>query len=173
MQISSYQNPFLRAKRYLYRVKMVYEGVDCYLPSSEFYHDDIYAFFVFCYHVKDWLIGDHRLKLDKQTVEKFINNNFELMLCADVCNGTKHFIQTAGRARTGQQPVVYASSISVTVYPQEANISPSGSQYMCSFGIETSSGIIDVLTLAEKCISLWSEFLDCNDIFITERDSFI
>jgi hypothetical protein len=56
--------------------------------------DDFYAFFVCCFHLKDWLKNDP--SLDRGigcAAEVFIKTRtVALQLCADVANGSKHFV---------------------------------------------------------------------------------
>jgi len=47
------------------------------------------SFFMECYHLKDWLKKDSRIKCSKD-VEDFINKSHALSLAADLCNSLKH-----------------------------------------------------------------------------------
>jgi hypothetical protein len=53
--------------------------------------DDFHAFFVCCFHLKDWLQADSSVdsKITGQ-VETFVASNLWLRLCADLANGSKH-----------------------------------------------------------------------------------
>ncbi|WP_206192218.1 hypothetical protein, partial [Vibrio cholerae] len=170
--IGSYDNPYARASRYLERIKMVYEGVDCYFPSAEYFHDDVYSFFIFCFHIKDWLKSDTRLNISSASVEAYIKDHIELQLCADICNGTKHFVQTPGRVRTGEQPMVYRANAIITTYPLGSGISPSGAVFKSSFGINTNGEIVDVLELGNRCMELWSLLLEEHGV-VASRESYI
>ena len=50
-------------------------------------NDSIINLYTYGYHIKDWL-----KKENYTDVENFINNNPELKVCADLCNGSKHKI---------------------------------------------------------------------------------
>jgi hypothetical protein len=53
--------------------------------------DDCYASFVCCWHLKDWLKADPSVSLAiRNNVERFVNGNLWLRLCADLANGSKH-----------------------------------------------------------------------------------
>jgi len=54
--------------------------------------DIIYAFFINCFHLKDWLI--HSKAIEQKKVNDFIENNKEMMICRDLCNGCKHLSLT-------------------------------------------------------------------------------
>src|SRR5258706_11661488 len=47
------------------------------------------SFFSECYHLKDWLKKDSRIKRPKD-VEDFISKSHSLSLAADLCNSLKH-----------------------------------------------------------------------------------
>jgi hypothetical protein len=59
--------------------------------------DDFYAFFVICYHLKDWLKNDpavrQRLPDIGKIVEAFVDEKLPLRLCADLANGVKHLVR--------------------------------------------------------------------------------
>jgi hypothetical protein len=56
--------------------------------------DDFNAFFICCFHLKDWLKNDPALSRDiGRAAETFIETRtVALRLCADVANGSKHFV---------------------------------------------------------------------------------
>jgi len=60
---------------------------DAKLPID--YLDVVYAFFQSCYHLKDWVLTD-KIKTSSE-IKKFIDDNDCIKICADICNGTKHF----------------------------------------------------------------------------------
>ena len=60
-------------------------------PTREEYEDDLWAFFQNCWHMKDWLINDPVLGLDKGDVDKEVHcPGGPLMLCRDLANRSKH-----------------------------------------------------------------------------------
>jgi hypothetical protein len=77
---------------------------------SENYVDDIYAFFMSCFHLKDWIKNDHTVRSAiptiKKDVEAFIygdeqlktDGNDYLKLCGDLCNSLKH-LENRNRSR--------------------------------------------------------------------------
>src|SRR2546422_7357586 len=61
--------------------------------------DDYYAFFVICYHLKDWLQKDPLVPASvRKSVEKFIDTSPSLRMCADITNGVKHLVQDNARS---------------------------------------------------------------------------
>ena len=64
--------------------------------NNLYYKDDLYAFFIFCYHLKDHIIeyikrnpsNPHLPKA--QDVEDFVTNSIDLCRCGSLCAITKH-----------------------------------------------------------------------------------
>ena len=50
--------------------------------------DDVFAFFMNCYHLKDWLKND--LADPHPEAEKLVDDTEALRICRDLCNGLKH-----------------------------------------------------------------------------------
>ncbi|EGR0148418.1 hypothetical protein FRN29_21560, partial [Vibrio alginolyticus] len=74
--------PLDRAKRYLNRIESIDQTRFSEEWKEEELSDDFYSFFVWCYHIKDWLI--QRDDVDTTEIEKFINVNESLSICADM-----------------------------------------------------------------------------------------
>lgn len=69
--------------------------------------DDFYAFFVICYHLKDWLKNDPAVPPPVvERVEQLVNDKLSIRVCADIVNGVKHFVRTKKkRVRTNKNQV--------------------------------------------------------------------
>jgi hypothetical protein len=87
-----YQKQVERVERWYKRFAEIDAG-KLHDSDSEYYQDDVYAFFLNCYHVKDWIIQDNSIifldgsatvKHRGQVTEDFINNCTALRICADV-----------------------------------------------------------------------------------------
>jgi hypothetical protein len=53
--------------------------------------DRVYVFFVFCYHLKDWIKNDTSVpEAVRSQVETFVKNTPSLALAGDLANGVKH-----------------------------------------------------------------------------------
>lgn len=91
-----------RARRYLERMQKACSSVPYRRDASDYYADDVYSFFMHCCHIRDWLTA---LGLaPAASINQFVTDNLELSICADLCNGTKHF--RLNRKRTSHQPSV-------------------------------------------------------------------
>ena len=55
--MAKYQEQLERVRRYYGRFKKLNGGME-HIAPSDMYIDDIYSFFLNCYHLKDWLKND-------------------------------------------------------------------------------------------------------------------
>lgn len=149
---SKYLQQFDRVKRWYQRLVLTDPGRPHNLPS-DYYQDEVYAFFLSCYHLKDWIKNDESVGATAEKVEEFINNNEELRLCADICNGIKHLRLTS--TRSGQAPRFGPQKFSLQVGGPETTIS-------VKYSIDTSGGPVDAFELATKCLQAWENFIRSN-----------
>lgn len=129
----------------------------------EYQYDEMLAFFMNCHHLKDWIKRDFELekshhdyieyKKVRDEIEKFINDNECLTLCADLCNGAKHCTLGENEPRFSEPTAVltevYIDENDPDKYVKKAwiIISASGKEY-------------DAFDLATQCVKKWKEFLD-------------
>jgi hypothetical protein len=149
-----------RAERYLSRLHYAYEGIQ---ESSAIFSidnpkDDCISFFMHCYHIKDWAQNLYcTTKEEKKEIEEFINTHEELKICADLCNGSKHYkLRNTSSYRSGEP-----QSVTVADHQPSTYLTGSGGLevHKCTFAIESESASYDALQLAEKCIKLWNNYL--------------
>ena len=76
---SKYPEQWDRVRRWYLRFREISEG-KLHDRSSDFYQDDIYAFFMNCYHLKDWIKKDPTASSLSAEVEDFITNVPEMAL---------------------------------------------------------------------------------------------
>ena len=119
--------------------------------------DDLAAFFVFCYHLKDWLKKDSVYPVPSQEVEDFVSQSEELSLCGDLANASKHAVLRGDSVRSDPNPNVQGGSVSSDLGPLKFE----GSW----FEVVTSKGEEhDALNLADRCLCEWEEFLKKNGL---------
>ncbi len=98
--IPRWNEQFDRVHRYQVRIEELAKGRPFDRPAAWFL-DDIFAFFVECHSLKDWFANDPLFlpgKTEKRkhaTLNRFINCNEVLQVCADIANGKKHFTLTS------------------------------------------------------------------------------
>lgn len=87
------------------RMQRSYEKVNGEHHSTETYADDLYHFFMDCWHLKDWLRHDLTVPEELRTsIKKSAEADPALRVAADLANGVKHF-KLAGRKRGGTEIV--------------------------------------------------------------------
>ena len=110
-----YLEQYERMRRSYDRFREIKPGLTKKISSD--YEDDIYAFFMQCYHLKDWIKNDTSVKTrtpDIGTdVEQFVNGSEALSLCADICNSLNHLeLKRSSKRRT---PELRAKAISFSI----------------------------------------------------------
>jgi len=150
--MKKYEEQFERVKRWYNRFFEITFGM-AHKRNTEFYQDEVYAFFINCYHLKDWIINEKSVKNKnkKQKLEDFINNNECMSLCADICNGLKH-LELSRNIRTGIQPEFKDRKFELELGGAEAKI-------VVKYNIITSKGNKDAFLLATDCKEKWEEFI--------------
>lgn len=121
--------------------------------------DSVFNFAVTAYHVKDWLqdqgTTDH---------ETYINNNQELRICADLCNGSKHKTLTRN-IRESTDPIqkveISPLTADMTTITADSTITINGH----TVRVHLKSGKeIEILHLAEQVEKLWKTYFSNNGI---------
>lgn len=149
---SKYFEQFNRVKRWYENIALTDQGRPHDRPS-DFYQDEFYVFFQNCYHLKDWIRNDQSVGAAADKVEKFINNNEEMRLCADICNGSKHLYLSS--SRSGQDPQFGQRKFHVRIGGPPTTIS-------AKYSIDTLVGPVDAFELATKCLEAWENFIRSN-----------
>ena len=153
-----YQEQFDRVKRFYEHFKLINDGLP--LPCNDKYKiydlDEIYAFFIFCYHLKDWIKNDDSVdKPIREEVEDFVSENDCLKVCADICNGLKHLVLNPNRMRSEKQPEFKSKKVSVNFKGKEQPV------MKVKFFVSTDSGKKDAFELATECLKTWEKFIVC------------
>ena len=143
---------FKRLQRWYDRFEKIYTG-ERYGEQFDYYFDEILVFFIFCHHLKDWIIKD--TSIESREVEKLINDNECLQFCADIANGTKHLEIDRSRSRQN-------SSIKSYVILDESTILPDGTFPLVGlrFNLLLEDGrSIDAFEIASMSLKIWIDFL--------------
>jgi hypothetical protein len=75
-----------------------------FFDSQRAYEDDLWSFFLHCWHVKDWLSCDEGLSEDvREKVCAEVHASLPLQICADLANGAKHFTLDWSRVGATQE----------------------------------------------------------------------
>jgi hypothetical protein len=152
---ATYREQYDRMRRWYNRWVALDEGKVHEIPSDN-YVDDIYAFFLNCYHLKDWIKDDGTVATNiQEAVETHINSNRALKLCADICNSLKHLHLKS--SRSGETLAFGRKQFGLDVGAAPTIIK-------LKYEVNTSTGPIDAFQLATDCIGAWDAFLNANGL---------
>jgi hypothetical protein len=144
---AGWQGQFDRLKRWHNRIKKVRWQIPG-SESAEEYEDYLYAFFMNCYHLQDWL--HYSAGISTGDLKQFIDSHPEMQVCRDICNGIKHF-----NLSTSKRDNHFA--IGREYVPQ--SISGSNPSIKAKIFIISGSDKYDLFHLTNRCMELWVEFL--------------
>ena len=137
-----------RVERYFARFEALSRKGRIHDAASETYVDDVYSFFIQCYHLKDWIAADGTSPL-QSAVREFGKRSQAFQVCRDLCLGVKHLnvvrpSSDLNDARLGRKGV-------------EFNVS-SGVFTMRVF-VRVGSDEQDAFDIAKECMGEWRKFL--------------
>lgn len=112
--------------------------------ASNYYQDEVYAFFINCYHLKDWIKNDPTSKISGQDVEGFIENSNYLKICGEFCNGLKHCLVEKPKIKNREFSLLINEGQKVLA-SVKYNIVYNGKSY-------------DAFELATNCLEEWKGF---------------
>jgi hypothetical protein len=149
----SYVEQYERMRRSYDRFREIKPGLTDKISSD--YEDDIYAFFMHCYHLKDWVKNDTSVKTRMPNigadVERFINESEALSLCADLCNSSKRL--ELKRDSSGERPTFGRKQ-----YHHQLNLGSGRSIRLEWLVQRNNEPAIDAFQLATECIAAWDTF---------------
>jgi hypothetical protein len=125
--------------------------------GSDEARDALYHFFQDAYHLKDWLKNDSTRPVNGVQLENDITSTPELALCADLCNGTKHFGLNRS-ARTGDSSTGFDSQ-SVNIFAPAAGASQASGYAAHSWTVTSGGSTLDALKLADDVVAAWDNLL--------------
>jgi hypothetical protein len=101
--------------------------------------DNIHAFFIVCFHLRDWLAMDPEVPAEvRRAVGPFVRDETSpLHICEHLANGLKHLYLRDPRL---QKPMVLSTGEMMTI----------------SIGDDV---VGDAATIADRCIGAWDGFL--------------
>ena len=155
--MAKYQEQLERVRRYYGRFKKLNDGMEHTAPS-DIYIDDIYSFFLNCYHLKDWLKNDPEyIGHSDQQIEDHVTNTQALAICADICNGSKH-LTFNHTPRSGAEPKLGKKTITIDV-----SDSLSGEEIptriTMQVEVEHAGNKLDAFQLATDALQSWESFI--------------
>ncbi|SRR5713101_596756 len=148
-----YQKQLRRVERWFDRLASINQG-RTHDRSTDYYSDEVYAFFLNCYHLKDWIINDGSVNLSnkKKLVEDLVTNDKHLSVCADICNSLKH-LKLNSPPRSGAQPQFAQTHYALNLGGPETTIS-------VKYTVDTAYGSVDAFDLGTECLNAWRQFIN-------------
>src|SRR5439155_5837694 len=113
--------------------------------------DDYYAFFVWCYHLKDWLKNDDTVPpAVRDAIEPFVCGNRFLEVCGDLANGVKHLRRDERMARVDPD-----AKLSAVQGAFQADAFQNDDRIV----VVLEGTCHDVSEVADGCVAAWDNFL--------------
>lgn len=139
-----------RVRRYFDRFRELNDQGRLHDRPSDTYVDDIYAFFINCYHLKDWIANDPSSPF-REAVKDFGRDSPNFQICRDLCIGAKHLAvndpssslpeKKLGRKHWDFTPGQGKSLIKLRIF------------------VGTAPAEKDAFEIAENCMKEWEAFL--------------
>ncbi|MFA6098209.1 MAG: hypothetical protein WCV50_01800 [Patescibacteria group bacterium] len=146
MRNPKYLEQYERTMRWYWRFIKINHG-QIHQKNSDFYQDEVYSFFINCYHLKDWIINDPVVKINKDDIEKFVHNNKYLNICGDICNGVKHLqLNKSNGAKIGSSHFSLELGRGTPVLSVRYDIEIDGKKY-------------DAFKVANEAVKQWDNFI--------------
>jgi len=154
--MSKFLKQFERVKRSLRKIEIENQDRD----STE-YDDDLWHFFQDCHHLKDWIINDPDIPDEVkgietkvgENIEKFVSNNKELRVCADLANRSKHLELTR---HSREDAKVTSRNVNI-----DLNLGTSTCEHIITLGNGRKRIALDV---AREAVEAWESFLSENNL---------
>jgi len=137
-----------RVKRYFERFKRLSRTGRIHNTNSENYVDDIYSFFIHCYHLKDWIEKDPSSPL-RTDVKSFGKKSKSFQICRDLCLGAKHLTVTSPGSDLATHQLGR----------KHVNFNVSTGVLSMRVFVQTNYGEREAFDVAKKCMSEWEAFL--------------
>ena len=130
--------------------------------------DFIFAYFINCYHLRDFLISSKVIQ--KEILNKFFEENIEMQLCRDICNECKHCLlerpsigikesnSNKKSARGWAGVCLVREYIPDSLILKDDKLPIKNIRYVVLANFKK----YDVFELADRCFILWGNFLKQN-----------
>lgn len=145
-----------RAERYYRRFERLYMGVEDAADVAHFM-DDVYTFFLHCYHIKDWLKNDPDFTAHSASeIENYVSTTPCLAMVADICNAAKHLRLTKHRSPGHAQ--ITGRRLTVSLH-DSLNGSALPTTYSVSVEVSDAGTEHDAFHLATQAMAAWRSLL--------------
>lgn len=155
MATGTWDEQWDRVQRWRTRTERYRAGFDLDTPVDvREIRDDLHAAFQAVWHLKDWLVNDPQVVVTKRVIEKTVDQTPELLLAADVCNGSKHLRLRGLGGRSSREPRLGAGKISVNAGGTSPGIRLEGQEVVMNDGTA-----VDAFKMLDDGIAAWRRLL--------------
>jgi len=156
---TGYRDQLDRTRRLLDRVQSAATDQEWGTMINDLaFQDDMWSFFQACWHIKDWVKHDPLVPDDVKTaITRQAEASPLLLMCHDICNGTKHLELTTPRGGGTHHDYTeskYESGFVVSID--------------CWFN-DGSGVILSGKELARMCIAEWERIFESHGLAIARR----
>jgi len=117
--------------------------------------DDFSCFFVWCFHLKDWLKNDPTIPVAiRAAAGVLVNTNKSLKLCTDLANGIKH-LHADRSARVDPDGEGSAIASADRIAPFQSDADETGERIV----LVADGSYLDAREVAGRCVAAWAAFL--------------
>lgn len=146
--MEAWRDQWQRMERWNRRIWRHYAPRDGNEPHDpDWVGDDLRAFFVTAYHLKDWLINDPAVVVPKEEIEGKVTDSTWIALAADICNGVKHLRLKPKRRRSQKDPAFGYG---------RTRVDADGRSQLLHYQLLMNDGSeIDALNLSQRVVDEW------------------
>jgi hypothetical protein len=166
--VSKYREQYERMKRLYDRFKENSFRLPAEVSSGQSLKDDGLVFFLFCLHLRDWIVNDDELP---QTVRDaafpYVKASRVLSLCHDIAIGAKHLTVRSPLApgeNSRLNPIRTIEPRSAEMFygddDDDNSLPPGTPVHVLGFRLEleTDGGVVGALLFASDCLKEWDDF---------------
>jgi hypothetical protein len=161
--MATWDEQWSRVLRWHERFRLIGKGVVVANPI-ECYDDDVLAFFVSCYHLKDWLKNDPASGVSENEVETFVAKSLNLRICGDLANGSKHLTVTRPRLDATTKVTRHVTTYGPLVMTGQTTTAEIENTISAYYGIRARGVLHDAFEVATRCVEEWDGFLHSKDL---------
>jgi hypothetical protein len=154
VELRKFEEQFERVKRWYERFEKIDQG-KLHDANSDVYQDEVYAFFLNCYHLKDWIKHDDTIPAHaRRKVEVFTKSRNCLRICRDICIAVKH-LDMRSKPLSGRVPEWRGRKIHLVLGGRQPTLG-------VKYSLMTGKGLMDAFDLATNCIREWEQIIKAN-----------
>ena len=146
--------------------------------SSQERLDDVYDFFLVCYHLREWINEDNKIDQSiKDNLPTFENHDspVQFQMCRDLCNKSKHAVLKNKPNDPNTKIIPYGGAFFKvpTKEIQEAqdkketlHIKDEDGIFMGNYLVSFKGDQYDLKGVVQACMHVWKDFFNKNDLLL-------